>query len=214
MTGLPGFNYPAFHAAAERFRACGWEPVNPAENFDGRTDLPREKYLRADVKLLIDCDAVAMLSGWEDSRGAKLEYLLAQELSLPILDAETLKPMESLPFSSVDLQTTKKAAEGRKNGLPADSSWRKERPIARGVLDYFPLALAEVAHCSFTGNRQHNPGEVMHWAREKSTDHADCIVRHLIERGQVDTDGVRHSAKAAWRALAMLQTEIEAGPQG
>jgi hypothetical protein len=53
----------------------------------------------------------------------------------------------------------------------------------------------------------------MHWAREKSTDHADCIVRHLIERGQVDTDGVRHSAKAAWRALAMLQTEIEAGLQ-
>jgi hypothetical protein len=53
----------------------------------------------------------------------------------------------------------------------------------------------------------------MHWAREKSTDHADCIVRHLVERGTVDSDGVRHSAKVAWRALALLQTEIEnAGP--
>jgi hypothetical protein len=50
----------------------------------------------------------------------------------------------------------------------------------------------------------------MHWARGKSTDHADCIARHLIERGKVDTDGVRHSAKTAWRALALLQLEIEA----
>jgi hypothetical protein len=52
----------------------------------------------------------------------------------------------------------------------------------------------------------------MHWAREKSTDHADCIGRHLIERGTVDTDGVRHSTKVAWRAFALLQLEIEAGP--
>jgi hypothetical protein len=50
----------------------------------------------------------------------------------------------------------------------------------------------------------------MHWAREKSTDHADCIVRHLVERGAVDSDGVRHSVKVAWRALALAQTEIEA----
>lgn len=87
---------------------------------------------------------------------------------------------------------------------------RKERPIARGVLDYFPDAIMEVANTSFVGNEQHNPGQPMHWAKEKSTDHADCIVRHLIERGTIDTDGVRHSAKVAWRALALLQTELDA----
>ena len=103
MTGLPEYNFPAFHAAAERLRQAGWEPVNPAENFDGRTDLPREDYLRADVKLLIECDAVAMLSGWEDSRGAKLEYLLARELVLPVLDAETLQPLQSEPVPLVHL---------------------------------------------------------------------------------------------------------------
>lgn len=86
---------------------------------------------------------------------------------------------------------------------------RKERPIARGVLDYFPDAIMEVAHTSFIGNEQHNPGQPMHWAKEKSTDHADCIVRHLLERGTIDTDGVRHSAKVAWRALALLQIEID-----
>lgn len=93
--------------------------------------------------------------------------------------------------------------------LPQDAKARKDMPIARGVLDYFPAAIAAVAEVSRIGNEQHNPGQPMHWAKGKSTDHADCIVRHLIERGTLDTDGVRHSAKVAWRALALLQTEIE-----
>lgn len=86
---------------------------------------------------------------------------------------------------------------------------RKDRPLALGVLDYFPDALMEVAFTSKIGNDQHNPGQPLHWAKEKSTDHADCILRHLIDRGTFDTDGVRHSAKVAWRALALLQTEID-----
>lgn len=93
--------------------------------------------------------------------------------------------------------------------LPSDAKQRKNLPITRGVLDYFPDAIAAVAEVSRLGNEQHNPGQPLHWAREKSTDHADCIARHLIERGTADTDGARHSAKLAWRALALLQTEIE-----
>lgn len=93
--------------------------------------------------------------------------------------------------------------------LPTDKTARKERPIARGVLDYFPDAIAEVARVSYVGNQQHNPGEEMHWARHKSHDHADCIARHLIDRGKLDDDGMRHSAKTAWRALALLQIELE-----
>ena len=94
--------------------------------------------------------------------------------------------------------------------LPASAQHRKAMPITSGVLDYFPLAVAEVARTSFVGNEQHNPGQPLHWARDKSDDHADCIARHLIERGRVDSDGVRHSAKLAWRALALLQLELEA----
>ena len=78
-----------------------------------------------------------------------------------------------------------------------------------GVLDYFPDALVEVARVSKVGNDQHNPGQPLHWDRSKSTDHADCIVRHLLERGTLDSDGMRHTAKVAWRALALLQTELE-----
>jgi len=96
-----------------------------------------------------------------------------------------------------------------RRSLPANAQDRKERPMARGLLDYFPDALAAIANVSHVGNEQHNPGEEMHWAREKSKDHPDCIIRHLVERGTMDDDGLSHSAKMAWRALALLQIEIE-----
>lgn len=94
--------------------------------------------------------------------------------------------------------------------LPTTPEERKLHPILSGCVDYFPLALAAIARISKAGNDQHNPGQPLHWARGKSTDHGDCILRHLIERGTIDTDGMRHSAKMAWRALALLQEELEA----
>lgn len=96
-----------------------------------------------------------------------------------------------------------------KTVLPADATERKQIPIGTGVLDYFPNALIEVAKVSKAGNDQHNPGESLHWARGKSTDQADTIIRHYLERGKTDTDGMRHTAKLAWRVLAMLQLECE-----
>lgn len=101
--------------------------------------------------------------------------------------------------------------------LPTDPQVRKSLPMATGLLDYFPAALAAVAFVSYAGNKKHNPGEVLHWARGKSMDQADCIMRHLAERGTIDVvklpDGrefhIRHSAYVAWRALALLQLELE-----
>ena len=96
--------------------------------------------------------------------------------------------------------------------LTTNSAARKESPIATGCLDYFPLALAEVARLSKVGNDKHNPGEPMRWSREKSTDHADCIMRHMVDRGSVDDDGFLHDVKVAWRALAQLQLALEKTP--
>lgn len=93
--------------------------------------------------------------------------------------------------------------------LSEDPATRKGTPITTGVLDYFPRAIAAVAQCSKAGNDQHNPGQPLHWAKEKSTDHADCIARHLIDRTKYDTDGIRHAAKLAWRALAHLEILLE-----
>lgn len=92
--------------------------------------------------------------------------------------------------------------------LNTTSEERKKYPMARGLLDYFPDALAEVAKVSYLGNEKHNPGQELHHARGKSMDHADCIVRHLVGRGGFDGE-VRESAALAWRALALLQEELE-----
>lgn len=94
--------------------------------------------------------------------------------------------------------------------LPNEAKARKAVPIASGFIDYFPDAIAAVAELSRIGNDQHNPGKPLHWDRSKSGDEADALMRHFMERGTVDTDGVRHSTKVAWRALANLQKEIEA----
>ncbi len=100
--------------------------------------------------------------------------------------------------------------------IEGSSEHRKSYPVAEGLLDYFPDALAEVSNVSWVGNQKHNPGEPMHHARGKSADHANCIARHLMERGGYDTvviDGkelrIRHTAALAWRALALLQEELE-----
>lgn len=94
--------------------------------------------------------------------------------------------------------------------LPNDAAARKAVPLASGCLDYFPDALAAVARLSQAGNDQHNPGQPLRWDRAKSGDEADALLRHLSQRGTVDSDGIRHSAKVAWRALALLQKELEA----
>lgn len=99
-------------------------------------------------------------------------------------------------------------AEELKRGQ-TEAERRKALPVASGVLDYFPDALLAVAEVSRVGNEQHNPGQPLHWAKEKSTDEADALLRHLIDRGTIDSDGIRHSAKVAWRGLALLQREID-----
>ncbi len=65
--------------------------------------------------------------------------------------------------------------------LPTDSAARKEYPMADGLLAYFPAALGGGARVSKQGNDKHNPGEPLHHARGKSGDHANCIVRHLVD---------------------------------
>lgn len=105
-------------------------------------------------------------------------------------------------------------APTRATTMPEEPSERKKHPVASGVLDYFPDALVALAQVSWEGNEQHNPGQPLHWARGKSADEADAMMRHFLQRGGLDEDGIRHTAKMAWRALAMLQKEIEAEQRG
>jgi len=92
--------------------------------------------------------------------------------------------------------------------LPRESDLRKKIPITTGFLDYFPLAVAYAAMISYLGNEKHNPGEPLHWSRDKSADHADCIGRHMLDR-DYDDNGVLEAGQAFWRAGAQLQLMLE-----
>lgn len=98
--------------------------------------------------------------------------------------------------------------------LPTDSKARKDVPLAAGCLFYFPDTFAAIAALSKKGNEKHNPGQPLHWSRGKSNDHADCIMRHLVDSGPDHTavdeeDQVLHAVKVAWRACALAQIAIE-----
>lgn len=83
MTGLPDYNYPAFKEAAATLRACGFEVACPAEN-GLPPDAPWEDHMRVDLGHLLTCSAIAVLPGWEHSRGARMEVDLAKSLGMPI----------------------------------------------------------------------------------------------------------------------------------
>jgi hypothetical protein len=97
--------------------------------------------------------------------------------------------------------------------LPTDAQARKNIPVYSGFIKYFPRAMCAVAHLSKIGNDQHNPGQPLHWAKEKSKDEMDALCRHMIDDAMgipADTDGVAHATKLAWRAMANLERLLEA----
>jgi hypothetical protein len=95
-----------------------------------------------------------------------------------------------------------------------ESAIRKGKPLFSGCLMYFPDALMAVAEHSRKANDKHNPGQPLHWSKDKSKDHADCIARHLTDIGPNWNDrdpefDSYHATALAWRALALLQTVID-----
>ena len=88
---------------------------------------------------------------------------------------------------------------------------RKQTPIWSGVMQYFPKVWEHIARVSWQGNQQHNPGQPLHWAREKSTDQLDAALRHMLDHvvSAKDTDGQYHLAKAIWRLCAEFELFLE-----
>ena len=84
MSGIELFNFPAFNDTAAKLRSAGYEVINPAEvNTD--QSMSWEQCLRMDIKHLCDCDAIALMPGWTDSKGAHLELHIAHRIGLKVL---------------------------------------------------------------------------------------------------------------------------------
>lgn len=99
MTGYPDWNFPAFYAAAESLEKQGYEPVNPAQlDIEAGYTLEKIKQLdpaefqeflkgaaKRDLDALQQCDAIALLPGWENSKGAMAEKAVAEWLGLEVM---------------------------------------------------------------------------------------------------------------------------------
>jgi hypothetical protein len=139
-------------------------------------------------------------------------------MSMPKPGDQLVRDMSTWAPSPSELRALPPPTDKRQaSPLPTQSEIRKTIPLASGCFDYFPAALAAVAELSHWGNEKHNSGEPLHDARTKSQDDADCLLRHFTDRGKLDeiiVNGkqikVRHSTAVAWRALRILQKELEA----
>lgn len=76
----------AFAEAAVELQRCGYEPVNPMA-IETDPDLPWAEYMRRDIPHLLACDAIYLLETWKDSKGARLEKHIAEELGMLIVTA-------------------------------------------------------------------------------------------------------------------------------
>lgn len=95
MRGYEDFNYPAFHKASDYLTKGGYEVLNPAENFNGDTNLPLETYMRADLSMLLEATGIFMIKGWQNSEGARLELAVAKSLGLTVwYEGDDAEPVE------------------------------------------------------------------------------------------------------------------------
>jgi len=84
MSGIAEHNYPQFCEITKLLRDQGYEVFNPAENNDGDVSQRRAFYMRIDIPALMACEAVVVLPGWQESRGANLEVWIAVDTDMPV----------------------------------------------------------------------------------------------------------------------------------
>lgn len=104
MRGYPSYNFPAFDAAAEFGRSLGIDIISPADidrqsgfNEHEQVEITSEMsrtFCKRDIDAILTCDAIAMLPGWEHSRGARAEKAVAEWIQIPVLDATSFEMLD------------------------------------------------------------------------------------------------------------------------
>lgn len=216
MTGYPEFNYPAFHEGAARLRALGFRVLNPAENFGGDQTRDYREYMRADAAMILSADGIALLPGWERSKGARFELHLAQLLGLSVFDATTGAPLEAPQVVTADPAPPPSPAAPPPGLYPTRDPARPEDVATAGVkfdagkprLDLLParplLDIARVLTFGAAKYDDHNWRRGMRWGRVYAS-----LVRHLLAwHAGEDNDpetGLPHLAHAGCCVLFLLE---------
>ncbi|MEZ2739133.1 DUF4406 domain-containing protein [Comamonas jiangduensis] len=124
MTGLPESNYPAFNAAAARLRSKGWHVENPAENPAPHVDAACDwtAYMRMGVSQLMTCHAIYLLPGWQQSKGASLEYMVAKQLGLMVYEHATQDDVLQEQLQALVAKSRKPQARTAKNNASTEEA--------------------------------------------------------------------------------------------
>ncbi len=94
MTGLPDHGKSEFSRCASKLREAGYTVLSPSEMDDPNKSMEWHEYLRRDIRWLCDCDGIALIPNWADSKGAHLELMVALRLGMFVICAETLQPLD------------------------------------------------------------------------------------------------------------------------
>jgi len=232
MTGIPEHNFPLFNQVAAHLRDEGYIVYNPAEHFDGKVDLPREEYMREDFECLLhmcnhDRRGIVLLPGWEKSKGAMAEVVMAQELSFKfyawrdgalkavddlwkyLAEAAIVGIRTSIRQSCPDTPKTnacdKYPATGEVRITDPKTGGQKGQKPAQ--MSYFPFdALTEISKVYQYGASKYardNWKKGYNWSLN-----FDAMMRHMFafwEGEDLDPEShCSHVAHAAWHALTLL----------
>lgn len=199
MSGIPEYNAPAFAAYAAKYRALGHEVVSPPELDADAGDLVYESCIKRDMRVLVDggVEALYMLPGWQQSKGANLEKLLAEATGIPCYDAETGLPVQEYVVERA-VRPANKAKTNDEGKLP---------------LAWLPWAAIEaIAEVQLFGHQKYKNFNNYRLGMEVSRN-ASCALRHIMEYLKGNTidpeSGLHHLGHALCRLAFILQNEAE-----
>ncbi len=93
MTGYPNYNYDAFERVSDRLLRYEVSVYSPHTNPWPEPPLEGEalwRYMmKSALQLLLECDGIILLTGWERSTGASFEYRVAKKLKMPAYSLTT-----------------------------------------------------------------------------------------------------------------------------
>lgn len=69
----------AFKEVEDLLRKNGYHPINPFNNGIPE-DAHWKKHMRADIKMLTECEGIYFMNGWTKSKGCKLEFDIATSM--------------------------------------------------------------------------------------------------------------------------------------